>query len=52
MKFKFLKTTSLGLVLSISGLANAGIIEYTNTVIADNPLLFYQFEESQGATVA
>jgi len=52
MRNKFLKAAPLGLALSMSSLANAGVIEYTNTVLANNPFLFYQFEENQGATVA
>jgi hypothetical protein len=52
MKFTFLKAASVFIALSLTNVANAGMIEYKNNVLADNAFLYYQFEENQGASLA
>ena len=41
---------TLAAVLCAASAAQAGTISYQNTVLADNPLVYYQFDELSGTT--
>ena len=43
---------TLAAVLCVASAAQAGTVGYRNTVLADNPLVYYEFDETNGAVSA